>query len=36
LLDVTFTRPDLTAFCRLDDLGREVVGQQLEADRPVL
>jgi len=33
VLDATFARPDLTTFCRLDDLGLEVVGQQPE-DRP--
>ena len=36
MLDVTFARPDLTSFCRLDELGLEVVGQQLETDRVVL
>ena len=36
VLDATFTRPDLTTFCRLDDLGLEVVGQHLETDRAVL
>ena len=34
--DVTFARPDLTTFCRLDGLGLEVVGQQLKPDRAVL
>jgi Transposase and inactivated derivatives len=34
--DVTFARPDLTTFCRLDELGLEVVGQRLEPDRAVL
>ena len=34
--DATFARPDLTKFCRLDDLGLEVVGQHLEPDRAVL
>lgn len=29
-------RPDLTTFCRLDELGLEVVGQRLEPDRAVL
>jgi transposase len=28
--------PDLTAFCRLDELGLEVTGQRLEPDRAVL
>ena len=36
MLDVTFARPDLTTFCRLDELGLEVTGQQLEPDRAVL
>ena len=31
-----FGRPDLTAFCRLDELGLEVTGQRLEPDRAVL
>jgi len=34
--DVTFARPDLTTFCRLDELGLEVLGQRLEPDRAVL
>lgn len=34
--DVTFTRPDLTMFTRLDQLGLEVTGQCLSADRAVL
>jgi hypothetical protein len=29
-------RPDLCAFCRLDELGLDVVGQRLEPDRAVL
>jgi hypothetical protein len=36
LLDATFGCPDLTTFCRLDELALEVVGQQLDADRAVL
>ena len=28
--------PDLTTFCRLDELGLEVTGQRLEPDRAVL
>ncbi|MDQ2710603.1 MAG: ISL3 family transposase, partial [Actinomycetota bacterium] len=32
----TFVRPDLTAFCRLEELGLEVTGQRLEPDRAVL
>ena len=34
--DATFACPDLTTFCRLDDLGLEVVGQRLAPDRAVL
>lgn len=34
--DATFACPDLTRFCRLDELGLEVVGQRLEPDRAVL
>jgi len=34
--DVTFVRPDLSTFARLDELGLEVVGQCLERDRAVL
>ena len=34
--DATFVRPDLTTFCRLDELGLGVVGQRLEPDRAVL
>jgi len=34
--DATFARPDLTTFCRLDELGLEVVGQRLEPGRTVL
>ena len=34
--DVTFACPDLTVFCRLDELGLEVVGQRLEPARAVL
>jgi transposase len=34
--DATFARPDLTTFCRLDELGLDAVGQQLEAERAVL
>jgi transposase len=31
-----FACPDLTTFCRLDELGLEVTGQHLDADRAVL
>jgi len=34
--DATFACPDLTTFCRLDELGLEVTGQRLEPDRAVL
>jgi len=34
--DATFTRPDLTTFCRLGELGLEVIGQCLRPDRAVL
>jgi transposase len=36
VLDATFVRPDLGAFCRLDELGLEVIAQRLEPDRAVL
>ncbi|NEK06047.1 ISL3 family transposase, partial [Rhizobium leguminosarum] len=31
-----FARPDLTTFCRLDELDLVVTGQRLEPDRAVL
>jgi transposase len=34
--DATFGCPDLTTFCRLDELGLEVIGQRLRPDRAVL
>ena len=34
--DVIFDAADVTAFCRLDDLGVVVVGQRVDADRAVL
>ncbi|WP_448061389.1 ISL3 family transposase [Cellulomonas hominis] len=34
--DATFDAPDLTTFCRLDELGLEAVGQRLEPDRAVI
>ncbi len=34
--DGTFSHPDLTKFCRLDDLGLEVIGQRLEPGCAVL
>jgi transposase len=36
VFDATFACPDLTTFCRLDELGLEVTGQRLEPDRAVL
>jgi transposase len=36
VLDATFVRPDLGAFCRLDELGLVVFGQRLEPDAAVL
>jgi transposase len=36
VLDATFARPDLTTFCRLEELGLEAVGQLLEPDRAVV
>jgi transposase len=36
LSDATFACPDLTTFCRLDDLGLVVTGQRMELDRSVL
>src|SRR4051794_12788092 len=32
----TFVCPDLTTFCRLDELGLEVTGQRIDSDRAVL
>ncbi len=34
--DATFACPDLTIFCRLDELGLEVTGQRIETARAVL
>jgi transposase len=36
VLDATFVRPDLGAFCRLVELGLEVIAQRIEPDRAVL
>ena len=36
MADATSTCPDLTTFCRLDELGLTVYGQHLEPDRAVL
>lgn len=33
---VTFDAPDVTAFCRLDGLGLEVLGQRVDSERAVL
>lgn len=34
--DAIFACPDVTTFCRLDEFGLRVVGQQLEPDWAVL
>jgi transposase len=34
--DVTFAHPDLTTFCRLNELGLQVTGQRLDPGRAVL
>lgn len=34
--NLTFASPDLTTFCRLDELGLEAVGQHIDAKRAVL
>ena len=36
LSDATFARPDLTRFCRLDELGLAITGQRVKPDRAVL
>ena len=36
LVDATFSCPDLTTFCRLDELGLAVTGQRVEPDHAVL
>ena len=36
MLDATFACPDLTTFCRLDELGLEVTGQRVDPDRAML
>ena len=36
LSGATFARPDLTRFCRLDELGLAVTGQRVKPDRAVL
>jgi hypothetical protein len=35
-MSATFLTPDLGSFCRLDELGLQVVGQRLEPGRAVL
>ena len=36
MLHATFATPDLTVFCRLDELGLQAVGQRLAPDRAVI
>ncbi len=36
MLHPTFATPDLTTFCRLDELGLEAVGQLIERDRAMI
>ncbi len=36
MLKTIFDRPDLSAFTRLDSLGLEVTGQQIESDWTML
>jgi len=36
VLHATFATPDLTTFCRLDELGLVATGQRIEAHRAVL
>jgi len=36
VLDATYSRPDLTTFARVDELGLEVIGQRLEPTQAVL
>ena len=36
MADATFADPDLTTFCRLEELGLQAVGQFLEPDRAIL
>lgn len=36
MLHSTFATPDLTTFCRLDELGLEAVGQLIERDRAMI
>lgn len=36
MFNVTFSTPDLTAFCRLDELGLTTIGQHLDADRAII
>ena len=36
VLHDTFATPDLTTFCRLDELGLEAAGQRLDPDRAMI
>ena len=36
MADATFADPDLTTFCRLEELGLQAVGQFLEPDRAII
>ncbi|WP_026532643.1 transposase family protein, partial [Arthrobacter sp. H41] len=36
MFNATFHAPDLTTFCRLDELGLEAIGQQLSPGRAVI
>ena len=36
MFQITFANPDLTTFCRLDELGLRAVGQHLDHGREVL
>ncbi|WP_420835252.1 ISL3 family transposase, partial [Leucobacter chironomi] len=35
-MNATFSTPDLTTFCRLDELGLEAIGQRLDPDQSVI
>jgi len=36
VINATFQTPDVTVFCRFDELGLEITGQRVECDRTVL
>ena len=36
MADATFADPDLTTFCRLEELGMQAVGQFLEPGRAII